>query len=166
MAKADGGSPVNGPELLSPQWNGMKGMEWECSGWQHGGVAAAGTFVIDDYVNGCFWGSGTSDQGNFTLIGSATPEGNLLFNTLNSSTLTSLTGMVSGDASNGQMAARSYQTDDSFGALGYANVIPESQVPALLILSGFAVMTLRQRRRPDCPARCQLPNGMGTNTTY
>ncbi len=144
MAKADGGPPVNGPALVSPQWNWMVGTSWDFSGWELDGTVSAGTFMIEDYVNGYFWGSGSSQDGAFALIGSATPEGNILFNTLAGSTFTSLTGMIQGDATNGQMALRSYNTDNSFGTLGLANVIPEPSTVGLLVLAAFGSL---------CPGR-------------
>ncbi len=147
MAKADGNPPLEGPALLSPQWNWMPGTTWDFSGWQLDGGDSAGTFLVDDYVNGYFWGSGSTDLGAFSFIGSATPEGNILFNTLSGSTVTSLTGLITGDASNGQMAVRSYYTDDSFGTLGYAGVIPEPGTVWLLTMVGLGMVCFRRGRR-------------------
>ena len=76
------------------------------------GTATPGRFVMSDYQNGYFWGSGAapsaSNAGNFTLLGSVTPEGRVLFNTLSRGSLTSLYGSASGNASGAQMLVSTY----------------------------------------------------------
>jgi outer membrane autotransporter protein len=81
------------------------------------GTATPGRFVVSDYQNGYFWGNGAapsgSGAGNFTLLGSVTPEGRVLFNTLGRGNLTSLYGSASGDASGAQMLVSTYDLTGS-----------------------------------------------------
>lgn len=126
------------PEFLSPEWAWMDGTTWALECEKLFGPGQQGRFSIDDYVNGYFWGSGTGPEGsaaeNFTLIGSATPEGNILFNVLSEGVLTNLTGQIAGDATNGSMVLRSYESLESF-TNGAAQVVPE---PGSLVLIGVA----------------------------
>ena len=89
------------------------------------GTATPGRFVMSDYQNGYFWGSGAapsaSSAGNFTLLGSVTPEGRVLFNTLSRGNLTSLYGAASGDASGAQMLVSTYDLTGSPTG-GWANI--------------------------------------------
>jgi len=91
-------------------------------------------FTITTYDGGYFWGTGTSGSDPFTLIGSATPEGNLLFSILSSGTLTSLSGQISGTTTNGAMAFHTYSEPDGFATGGAATVVPEPSALALLAL--------------------------------
>lgn len=138
------------PEFLSPQWAWMNGTTWDLQSDALFGAGQFGQFSIDDYVNGYFWGSGTGPEGSaaetFTLLGSATPEGNILFNVLSGDTLTNLTGLISGDATTGAMVLRSYDTPDTF-TNGAAQVVPEPGTIALLALSLTALLAWRHRAR-------------------
>lgn len=148
------------PEFLSPQWAWMEGTTWALECEDLFGPGQQGQFVVDDYVNGYFWGSGTGPSGsaaeNFTLVGSATPEGNILFNVLSGSTLTNLTGQISGGAGDGAMVLRSYQDLDTFSN-GAAQVVPE---PGSLALPGFVLLGVvalhRSRRRVTSVDRLSL----------
>lgn len=137
------------PEFLSPEWAWMDGTTWALECEALFGPGQQGQFLIDDYVNGYFWGSGTGPEGSsaetFTLLGSATPEGNILFNVLGDGILTNLTGQITGDATNGAMVLRSYDSLESF-TVGAAQVVPE---PGGLALPGivFACSALGRRRR-------------------
>jgi hypothetical protein len=79
------------------------------------------------------------------LIGSATPEGNVLFNILSGETLTSLTGQITGDATNGAMGLRAYE-EGEIGGVALAQVVPEPGVVWLLALGGV-VLGCRVLRR-------------------
>lgn len=137
------------PELLSPEWAWMDGTSWELECEELFGPGQLGEFLIEDYVNGYFWGSGTGPEGSaaetFTLIGSATPEGNILFNVLSDGLLTGLTGQISGDATDGSMVLRSYESLESF-TTGAAQVVPEPHGLAVLGLL-FATSPLWRRCR-------------------
>jgi hypothetical protein len=152
---AYGGNPdtlpplVLEPEFLSPEWAWMDGTSWALECEKLFGAGQQGQFLIDDYVNGYFWGTGTGPDGSaaetFTLIGSATPEGNILFNVLSDGVLTGLAGQIAGDATNGSMVLRSYESLDNF-TTGAAQVVPEPHGIAVLGLL-FASSALWRRRR-------------------
>jgi len=145
MAAYDADSTVLPPlvpesELLSPEWSWMRGTEWTLECADLFGLDEAGAFHIDDYSNGYFWGTGSGPAGSeaesFTLLGSATPEGNILFNILSGDTLTSLTGQITGTATDGGMALRAYESGD-VGSLAVAQVVPEPGAIWLLALGGL-----------------------------
>lgn len=150
MAPFDGDPafpPTNYTPLpLSTEWAWLNGTSWNLNIQDlFGGEAAV--FSVDDYVNGYFWGSGTSQDGGFSFIASATPEGNLLFNVLDQGTLVSLTGFITGNATNGQMIMNTYDAPLGFSVGGSASVIPE---PSAVLLLGSALgllLFLRSRRR-------------------
>lgn len=123
-------------QLRSPEWRWMAGTEWSLNAPPSLGLGDTASFHVDDYRNGYFWGTGTSEEGDFTLLGSATPEGNILFNFLQGGTLTSLTGQITGDAETGTMALRSYESGN-LGDLAIAQVVPE---PGSLALLGTAAL--------------------------
>ncbi|UFZ02230.1 autotransporter outer membrane beta-barrel domain-containing protein [Bradyrhizobium ontarionense] len=100
------------PANSVPQWAWTAGTPWRIVSPTLFGTQAPGRFVITDYQNGYFWGAGLAPGGStgagFTLLGSVTPEGRVLFNTLSRGNLTSLYGAASGDASQAQMVTSSY----------------------------------------------------------
>jgi len=100
------------PANSVPQWAWMSGTPWRIVSSTLFGTSAPGRFVVTNYQNGYFWGAGIAPAGssssNFTLLGSVTPEGNVLFNTLSRGILTSLYGAASGDASGTQMLVYTY----------------------------------------------------------
>jgi outer membrane autotransporter protein len=111
-----------------PEWAWTSGTRWRIASPSMFGTATPGRFVMSDYQNGYFWGSGAapsgSSSGNFTLLGSITPEGRVLFNTLSRGTLTSLYGAVSGDASAAQMLTSTYDlAGNPTGALAYMSLV-------------------------------------------
>lgn len=148
MALLGDPDPSPPPALISDEWSWMQGTTWDLQSDALFGVGEYGQFLVEDYVNGYFWGTGTgpvgSDAESFTLIGSATPEGNILFNVLSGSTLTNLTGIISGDETDGSMVLRSYITPDTF-TNGTATVVPEPASIALLALAAAAAL-IRARR--------------------
>ncbi len=111
-----------------PEWAWTLGTRWRIASPSMFGTTTPGRFVMSDYQNGYFWGSGAapsgSSSGNFTLLGSITPEGRVLFNTLSRGTLTSLYGAVSGDASDAQMLTSTYDlAGNPTGALAYMSLV-------------------------------------------
>ncbi len=100
-----------------PEWAWTSGTRWRIASPSMFGTTTPGRFVVSNYQNGYFWGSGAapsaSNAGNFTLLGSVTPEGRVLFNTLSRGTLTSLYGSASGDASGAQMLVSTYDLTGS-----------------------------------------------------
>jgi hypothetical protein len=160
MASYDG-SPLPPPEispgqLTSPEWSWMEGTQWSFQNDELFGEDGTGFFSVEDYVNGYYWGTGTGPAGSaaesFTLIGSATPEGNILFNLLAGETLTSLTGMISGGGLDGVMVLRSYNSEGTFGNPGYAQVVPEPGTCALAALGAAVFLFRRHRWKPTCPS--------------
>jgi len=153
MAPYDG-NPGTLPPLdiptgpIAQEWAWMEGTTWALESPDLFGPGGSGTFTVDTYNDGYYWGSGTGTTGAFTMIGSATPEGNILFNTLNGATLTSLTGQITGDASNGTMVLRTYNTDGNLGDGATATVVPEPGTMALLA-GAFGVLLIVARRRPE-----------------
>jgi outer membrane autotransporter protein len=116
------------PANSVPQWAWMAGTPWRIVSPAMFGHATPGRFVVTDYQNGYFWGSGVapagSSGGNFTLLGSVTPEGRVLFNTLSRGNLTSLYGTASGDASGAQMIASTYDLQGNLtGGLAYLSLV-------------------------------------------
>ncbi|MGJ4958091.1 autotransporter outer membrane beta-barrel domain-containing protein [Bradyrhizobium sp. HKCCYLRH2015] len=105
------------PANSVPQWAWTAGTPWRIVSPTLFGTQAPGRFVITNYQNGYFWGAGVaptgSTAGGFTLLGSVTPEGSVLFNTLSRGSLTSLYGAMSGNASNAQMVTSTYDLTGS-----------------------------------------------------
>ena len=119
-----------------PEWAWTSGTRWRIASPSMFGTTTPGRFVVSDYQNGYFWGGGVapsgSSSGNFTLLGSFTPEGRVLFNTLSRGTLTSLYGAASGDASGAQMLTSTYDlAGNPTGALAYMSLVqPYAEVLA------------------------------------
>lgn len=113
------------PSNLSPQWAWTRGTPWRIVSPDAFGTAKPGTFIISGYKSGYFWGQGLRPDGSgFTLLGSITPQGRVLFNTLADGTLTSLYGGISGDASDAEMALGTYDASAIFtGDLTSATVV-------------------------------------------
>jgi T5SS/PEP-CTERM-associated repeat protein len=100
------------PALLSTNWEWMQGTSWKLNDAALFGPNGSGLFSVSNYNSGYFYGSGTSATSDFTLIGSATPEGNLILGLLDneSGVKTSLFGTITGTDSSGSMSLRSYTT--------------------------------------------------------
>lgn len=121
--------------VTSPQWRWTAGTTWQVTSPTVFGTAAPGTFKITDYSNGYYWGVGAapldSAAGNFTVLGSMTPEGNVLFSLLFGGTsLESLSGQITGDATSGSMALRAYTLSGPVGAPSSASIMSISTVAA------------------------------------
>ncbi|MGJ4951080.1 autotransporter outer membrane beta-barrel domain-containing protein [Bradyrhizobium sp. HKCCYLS20291] len=105
------------PANSVPQWAWTAGTPWRIVSPTLFGTQAPGRFVISNYQNGYFWGAGAapagSAAGGFTLLGSVTPEGSVLFNTLSRGNLTSLYGTATGSASGAQMITSTYDLTGS-----------------------------------------------------
>ena len=149
--------PRPNSDLTSTEWAWTPGTTWAYQSDQLFGPGGVGSFTITNYRNGYFWGSGSGPAGtpgeSFTQLGSITPEGNVLFNVLTSSstpTLLTLTGQITGGPLTGQMALRTYEfsgSDPAFGPVGVATVVPE---PAgwLLLAAGAAGVAVAARKTP------------------
>lgn len=99
-------------DISARNWNWTEGTPWRIVSPALFGTAGTGKFIITDYKNGYFWGQGIGPTGgtvtSFTLLGSTTPEGKVLFNTLSNEKLTSLYGDITGNALNAQMILGTY----------------------------------------------------------
>ena len=116
------------PANSVPQWAWTAGTPWRIVSTNLFGTSAPGRFVITNYQNGYFWGAGIAPAGsaaaNFTLLGSVTPEGNVLFNTLSRGTLSSLYGTAIGDASGAQMLVSTYDlSGNATGGFAYLSLV-------------------------------------------
>lgn len=113
----------------SPEWAWTAGKPWRMVSPNNFGTNAAGTFLITNYSGGYFWGQGiaptVSNVGSFTALGSITPEGNVLFNTLSGETaeLTSFSGQITGDESNAEIVLHYYDSDGSIGDITILSLI-------------------------------------------
>lgn len=139
-------------QLRSPEWNWMQGTSWLMQNNELFGEGGSGNFSVTNYQNGYFWGTGTGPVGSeaesFSFIGSATPEGNILFNLLSGSTLTSLTGLIAGDASDGSMVLRSYSAIGTLGDPSEAMVVPEPSAMMMLLATAVGFLLVRRFSRP------------------
>lgn len=103
------------PSNLSPQWAWSQGTPWRIVSPEAFGTAQPGTFVVTGYKSGYFWGEGLRPDGtSFTLLGSITPEGRVLFNTLTDGELASLYGGIEGGPSDAQMLLGAYDSSALF----------------------------------------------------
>lgn len=121
-------------DLTSPQWRWTAGTTWRISSPTLFGTSAPGTFKISNYNSGYYWGLGAgppgSSVGNFTMLGSITPEGNVLFSMLSNGVLTSLSGQITGDPTTGTMVLRPYLGNGTFGSPSGADIMPVSTIQA------------------------------------
>ncbi len=112
--------------IAAPQWTWTAGTPWRIVSPTTFGTSAPGKFIITDYKNGYFWGQGVTPggTGTFTLLGSITPEGKVLFNSITAGTLSSLYGDFTGDANAAQMVMDQYSLAGASGSLSFASLIP------------------------------------------
>jgi len=135
------------PSNASPQWAWTAGTPWRISSPGQFGTATPGRFIISDYKSGYFWGQGVTPAGTaFTLLGSITPEGKVLFNTLTNGALTSLYGGITGDAAAAQMLLGTYDSTGVFtgdlSALSLVQPYAQTVVAANTLSSVGAARTL------------------------
>ena len=120
-------TPTN-PALLSTNWEWMQGTSWKLNDAALFGENGSGLFSVSTYNSGYFYGSGTSADSTFTLIGSATPEGNLILGLIDnaSGVMTSLFGTIAGTDSKASMSLSAYTTHGitSGPPVATAEVIP------------------------------------------
>jgi T5SS/PEP-CTERM-associated repeat protein/autotransporter-associated beta strand protein len=118
--------PPTNPAYFSYESQWIEGTVWSLQNPSLFGTNALGTFGINGFTNGYFFGSGEGpaggNVGNFTLNGSVTPEGTLLFNLINSSNgiLTSLTGSLAGGPGDGSMSLSTYSFTNGGSNVGTA----------------------------------------------
>lgn len=121
-------------DVTSPEWRWTAGTTWQVSSPTVFGTATPGTFKLTGYSNGYYWGVGAAPLdslvGNFTVLGSMTPEGNVLFNLLFGASFDSLSGQITGDATTGNMALRVYTLSGPVGAPTLASIMPVSTIAA------------------------------------
>ena len=86
----------------SPQWAWTPGTPWKMVSPSLFGNSEPGRFIITAYNGGYFIGQGVDSTGsaNFTALGSITPEGRVLLNTIteDTATLDSFYGTITGNA--------------------------------------------------------------------
>jgi autotransporter-associated beta strand protein len=111
-------------DILSPEWRWTKGTTWRMVSPELFGSSAPATFKLADYNSGYFWGQGAGPDGNFTQIGSITPEGNVLFAMLDADgTLISLDGQITGDGTTGTMVLQQYDITGPTGTGAVASLV-------------------------------------------
>ena len=134
--------PPTNPAYFSYESQWIGGTVWSLQNPSLFGTNAPGTFGINGFTNGYFFGSGVGpaggNVGNFTLNGSVTPEGTLLFNLINSSNgiLTSLTGSLAGGPGDGSMSLSTYSFTNGGSNVGTALFSGSSNLYAGLTNSG------------------------------
>jgi outer membrane autotransporter protein len=116
------------PSNASPQWTWTKGTPWRITSPGLFGSSGAGSLVITDYKSGYFWGAavapGGARSGSYTVLGSITPEGRVLLNTLSGGQLTSLYGTVEGDPAAAAMLLGTYDNNVLFtGDITYLSLV-------------------------------------------
>ena len=96
----------------SPEWAWTANTAWAITSPSLFGSDEPGRFTITQYSNGFFLGEGHGPTGSavqfFTQLGSITPEGSVLFDTISNGALTSLLGQISGDVSDAAMTLSGY----------------------------------------------------------
>ena len=121
-------------DITSPQWRWTAGTTWQVTSSTLFGTSTPGTFKITNYSNGYYWGLGAAPQGsavgNFTVLGSMTPEGNVLFSLLSDGVPNSLSGQITGDASSGIMVLHPYAGSGTYGPASAASIMPVSAIAA------------------------------------
>jgi outer membrane autotransporter protein len=113
----------------SPQWAWSSGTPWKIVSPTLFGNLKSGRFIISAYNAGYFIGQGVDSTGSasFTALGSVTPEGKVLFNTITDDTaaLESFYGTLTGDALAASMRLGPYGNSSDIATLSL--VAPYSQ---------------------------------------
>jgi hypothetical protein len=139
----DPDNPSVDENLLSNEWRWLEGTRWAISDAQLFGKGKTGVFTIDEYRNGYFWGSGTSNKKSFNVLGSVTPEGNVLIAaSIDGGTASSRIGQLLSSGVGGVMVLRTYLGKP---ATGFAWCIDgaESAAAAVSRLTTTALETIR-----------------------
>ena len=122
----------------SPNWKWTAGTPWRMTSPGLFGSAGQGNLVITNYDGGYFWGvavaPGGASAGVFTVLGSITPEGRVLLNTISAGQLYSLYGGIVGSAAEAAMLLGAY---DSSGAF-------TGEVTGLSLVPSYAGTVVRQ----------------------
>lgn len=110
----DAATVLQDTDLLSTEWRWVKGTHWALGDTNlFGNGPASGVFSVDSYRNGYFWGSGRSASQPFNVMGSITPEGNVLLMVSNQGAYPSVrTGVIA----DGMMHLRTYESTPAVGA--------------------------------------------------
>lgn len=104
--------------LASADYQWIEGTTWAITDKNlFGRKSKSGVFTIDEYENGYFWGIGTSGKKSFNVLGSVTPEGNLLLAvSVAGGTANTRTGLLQQTAYGGMMTLRTYEGKPAVGA--------------------------------------------------
>lgn len=110
--------------LRSEEWRWVQGTLWSLADSDLlGDGSGVGLFAIEAYRSGYFWGSGMSSQ-PFNVLGSITPEGNvLLLVSVDSGQPESRMGQIS----DGTMLLRTYEGNPT---VGVARLVDDPRVPS------------------------------------
>jgi hypothetical protein len=110
------GDPSIDDELFSERWQWLEGTQWAITDKTLFGSKKAGIFTISEFHSGYFWGSGTSGKKPFNVLGSVTPEGNLLLVvSVNGAQPEARTGMLEKTPNGGVMTLRTYEGNPAVG---------------------------------------------------
>ena len=122
----------------SPNWTWTAGTPWRMTSPGLFGSAGQGNLVITNYDGGYFWGvavgPGGASAGVFTVLGSITPEGRVMLNTISGGQLYSLYGGVVGSPVEAAMLLGAYDTTGAF----------TGDITGLSLVPSYAGTVLRQ----------------------
>jgi len=112
--ESDGSSTQGNP--LADIWSWLDNTTWNLTDTALTAEGVPGqSFTISLFNGGYFWGQG-KDATPFTVLGSVTPEGNLLLTyCYNNGALVQRTGWLNGSPSSAKMIFRSYDGPSGFG---------------------------------------------------
>lgn len=113
----------------SPNWKWTAGTPWRITSPGLFGSAGQGNLVITNYDGGYFWGvavaPGGASAGVFTVLGSITPEGRVLLNTILGGQLYSLYGGIVGSPGEAAMLLGAYDSSGAFtGEITGLSLVP------------------------------------------
>ncbi len=113
----DAGTSVASYNNPFTSWSWLQGTHWTITDASlFGSQSASGTFEIDSYSGGYFWGKGTGSA-PFNVFGSVTPEGNLLLMiSVDGATAVGRMGVIEQTSTGATMTFRSYSSAPSLGS--------------------------------------------------
>ena len=129
QAAPEPGDSPSEDDLRSDEWHWLLGTEWTIHDSElFGPETNSGTFEIEGYRDGYYWGTGTDDSGQpFNVLGSVTPEGNvLLMASVDDGSPGFRSGILQTTYFGAQMTFRSY---DSSPTIGYAWTVTNHDGP-------------------------------------